>query len=235
MLNGTVPTYPDRISGSDYPITTGDTDGLFTTDVITQLTSQLRLGGYPDVTIGTAFTSTVGSAIVDWKSDIGYGTSTRTSAAPRSGPSSSSRAPATPTSPRAGSSRSHGTSWSPSTSTPHPATSRATRPSYDLKTSCAWKRTISYGENISKKRARVNARRIVNSGARVTIGTITLSSDPVDETPAGRSRFDIREGGWIQLNNFPGGYRPVLHRGRDPLPGGVHHQAHGVVPRLRPP
>jgi hypothetical protein len=204
MLAGTVPTYPDRVgTATDYPITTGDTDGLFTTDVITQITAQLRLGGYPDVTIGTVFTSTVGSAIVDWKQDIDYantnaniggtaewaklfesGTGYTDLSSGWFKPLAWDRAVA---------------KWVYTASGDVAGTAVQYDPSVLRVES-----TISYGENVPKKRARINARRIVNTGTAPTIGTITLASDPVDETPAGRSRLDVREGGWVRLINYPG-------------------------------
>jgi hypothetical protein len=204
MLNGTVPTYPDRISGADFPVTTGDTDGLFTTDVITQLTSQLRLGGYPDVTIGTAFTSTVGSAIVDWKQDIEYSNTNAniggTAEWAKLFESGTGYTDLT-------SGWFKPLAWDPTVSKYVYTASgdvAGTATGYDERI-LRVETTISYGENVPKKRARINARRIRSGDTPPVMGTITLTSDPVDETPAGRSRFDIREGAWIYLYNWTGG------------------------------
>lgn len=205
MLGGTVPTYPDRVgTATDYPITTGDTDGLFTTDVLTQLTAQLRLGGYPDVTIGTVFTATVGSAIVDWKQDIDYAnTNANIGGTAEWAKLFESGTGYTDLS----SGWFKPLAWDPAVSKYIYTASgdvAGTATGYDASV-LRVETTISYGENVPKRRARVNSRRMVNTGTVPVIGTIILSSDPTDETPAGRSRFDIREGGWIQLNNLPAG------------------------------
>lgn len=205
MLGGTVPTYPDRIgTATDYPITTGDTDGLFTTDVITQLTAQLRLGGYPDVTIGTVFTSTVGSAIVDWKQDIDYANQD----AYLNGTAEWAKLFESGT---GYTDLSSGwfkpLAWDPAVSKYIYTASgdvAGTATGYDPSI-LRVESTISYGENVPKKRARINARRIKNTGTAPIIGTITLATDiqnNADDEPL--SRFDLREGGWLQVNGFPG-------------------------------
>jgi hypothetical protein len=204
MLNGTVPTNPNRLAGTTYPVALGDTDGDFTTDVVTELTSQLRLGGWPGVTIGSTFTSTVGSAIRSWKQDIGYantnaniGSSGEWSKLFESGTGMTDLS----------SGYFRPLAWDPAVSkyTYTAAGDVAgTAAGYDPNV-LRVETTLSYGENISKTVARNNARRIVNTGHAPLVGTITINSDPTDEGAAGRSRFDIREGGWVQLNNYPGG------------------------------
>jgi hypothetical protein len=205
MLGGTVPTYPDRISGADYPITTGDTDGLFTTDVLTQLTSQLRLGGYPDVTIGTVFTSTVGSAIVDWKQDIDYANSN----ANIGGTAEWAKLFESGTGYTDLSS-----GWFKPLAWDRAVSKYIYTASGDVAGTAAdydpnilrVETTISYGENVPKKRARINAQRLTFTGTVPVTGTITLTSDPEDGPGlTGRSRFDIREGGWLYLDNWTGG------------------------------
>ena len=205
MLGGSVPAYPDRIgTASTYPIEVGDTDADFDVDAVTQITSQLRLGGYPDVTIGSEFTTTVGDAVEAWKEDIDYANTNANIGGTAewaklfesgTGYTDVSSAWFKPL------------AWDPAVAKYVYTASgdvAGTASGYDPSV-LRVESTISYGENVPKKLARTNARRIVNSSTPPLIGTITLSSDPTDETPAGRSRLDIREGGWVQLNNLPNG------------------------------
>jgi len=206
-LTSTMPAYPDRVSGSDYPITLGDTDGLFTTDVITQLTSQLRSIGAPSVTIGTAFTSTVGSAISWLKEDLGYANTNANiggtaewawlySDGQGQGFTDLSSGWFKPLA-----------SLSATEKYLYTATGDVSgdNPAYDHDV-LRVDRVIAYGDGVSKATARKNARRIIRQTTTATwVGTITLTSDPTDENGTGRSRLDIREGGWIRVNNLASG------------------------------
>lgn len=205
MLNGTVPTYPSRLSGSTYPITVGDTDGAFTTPVITQLTAQLRLGGWPGATIGTVLTTADTDAIVAWKQDVHYSNSNANIGGTAEWAALfASGSGATDLS----------SGWFKPLAVGASAVDKylytaagdvaGTNPSYDASI-LRVESIITYGENVPKSRARKNARRLVSSDYAQLVGTITLMSDPTDENGAARSRFDIREGGWIQVNNLPGG------------------------------
>jgi hypothetical protein len=199
----TAPDYPDRVAGSTYPLGFGDTDDDFVEDSITQLQYGLRLGGWPDVKItGTwdddtttavramqaAADVTVTGTIAnnagwdlvwetgDLKSDIDSGFFR-----PLSEVTESSKWVYTAT-----------------------GAIRGENDDYDGRVRV--ERVISYGD-ASKDRAILHARRLARQSISgpTWSGTVTLTSDPTDENGAGRSRLDIREGGWLRVNNLNGG------------------------------
>ena len=208
MLSGAVPAYPTRAgTASTYPITTGDTDASFTNtyDVITTLNAQLRAAGWPGATIGSAFTSATGSAIAAMKDDVpAFGNLN-----PYIGGTADWALTFGTSSGTTDLSSGYFKPLAASTAvTPYTYASSGdvigTAAGYDpaiLRVD----RTISYGENISKTTAIANAKRLIANSQSAWTGTVTLMADPTDEAGTGRSRLDIREGGWIQLNNFPGG------------------------------
>lgn len=200
--------YPDRISGSDYPLTFGDSDGLFVQDSITQMQYALRAGGWPSVTItGTwdadtttaiealfldatgAFQSTVTSN-ADW--DLIFETST--------GTTDISSALFRPLSVVA---ESEYYDFAPNGAV------RGTASAYDGRLRV--ERVISYGENIDMSRARIHARALATQAiyGPPWSGTITLNG--VD--PEERSRLLIREGSWVTLNEFGGTAVPLYVAG----------------------
>ncbi len=207
MLAGTVPTYPNRVSGSTYPITVGDDDGDFDNGyaVVSALNAQLRAGGWPYATLGTAFTAATGSAITALKQDVGYANSNANVGGTAEwalifGDNSSATGDLA--------SGYFQPLAAGSAVEPYLYSSFGevigVNPSFDAGL-LRVDRTISYGDNVSKATARTNARRLITNSIGAWTGTISLTSDPTDEGGVGRSHLDIREGGWIQLNNFPGG------------------------------
>lgn len=207
MLTTTPPAYPDRVgTASTYPIQSPDDDADFTTDVITQVQSQLRAGGWPDVRITGAWDAdtttglnalwaSLGSAQDsqiasdgDW--DLIFGT---------------------------GTGYTDGSGYFAPLVDANPYYRYAadgdvigTATGYDP-TMLRVDQTLSYGEGIPKSRAIKHATRVVNTGEVEWIGSITLTSDPTDENGTGRSRLDIREGGWVQVNNLSGGTYEQFH------------------------
>jgi hypothetical protein len=212
-LTQTMPSYPDRVSGSDYPITSGDTDGDFTTDVITQLTSQLRSIGAPSVTIGTAFTATVGSAIAWLKEDLGYANTNANIGGTAEWAWLYSDGQGTGFTDLSSGWFKPLASLTETEKYLYTSTGDVSgdNPSYDPSV-LRVDRVISYGDGITKSVARKNAKRIIRQSSTAPwVGTITLTSDPTDENGTGRSRLDIREGGWIRVNNLNGGTYRDFH------------------------
>lgn len=206
-LAGTVPTYPTRTAGSTYPITVGDGDGDFSNSygVITALNAQLRAGGWPGATIGTAFTAATGTAINALKTDIAWTNTTSTvqgtadwamifgdNASATGDLASGYFQPLA----------------ADAAVVPYKYTAFGevigTAPSFDPRV-LRVDNTVSYGDNVPKRLARVNARRKIADAVGKWTGTITLAYDPTDENGTGRSRLDIEPGGWIQVNNLNGG------------------------------
>jgi hypothetical protein len=205
MLTTTAPANPDRISGADFPVELGDVDADFTKQVITQLSSQMRVSGWPDVTITSTFGTALRDAIEAMKEDTPGLSWTD---------STGHIADATE----------WGLVWSTGTGFTDlssgfslPLHDRnapyeyapdgdviGDNPSY-VSTLLRVDQSISFGENIPKSRARKYARRVLTTYQSQWVGTITLTSDPTDENGDGRSRLDIREGSWIQVNNLNGG------------------------------
>lgn len=196
MLTGTAPAYPDRVgTASTYPIQSPDADADFTTDAITQVQAQLRAGGWPDVRItGTWDTDTTTAINALWESigsaqdskiasdgdwDLVFGTGTGYTDL--------------------------GSGFFLPLYDENPYYTYAadgdvigTAAGYD-KTVLRVDQTISYGDGVAKSRAVKNARRIVSTTGPATVGTITLTSDGIDENADPRSRMDIREGSWIRV------------------------------------
>lgn len=209
LLTTAAPAYPDRISGSDYPLVVGDEDADFTAAVITQLTAQLRVSGWPDVVISSTFGSATANAITALKEDIGWA---NTDGEIESngmwdvvwGDGGTGRTD-------------YESGWFKPLAVDlavnkylYTGDGDVVEPSpfYDPNV-LRVERIISYGDGVKKSQARKNARRLVNGtasyvvGAAIPlIGTITLTSDPTTEVPSGRSRLDIREGGWIQVTGL---------------------------------
>lgn len=199
-LTGTPLPYPDRLVGSDYPLATGDTDADFTAPVITQLQGQLRAGGWPDVRITGVFDADTVTALNelylsqgeaqdgevasddDW--DLVFGTGTGTT---------------------------DGVGFFLPLADENPYYRYAAdgdvievNPSY-APSLLRVDETIAYGEGVTKNRARKNAKRLIWDGMSDSFGTITLTSDPIDENATARSRMDIREGGWIVVEGVTDG------------------------------
>lgn len=204
MLSGTAPAYPDRVTGTTYPIIAGDDDADFTADVVTQVSAQLRLGGWPDVQITGIFDQAVGDAITHWKQEYGWSNTT---------PRINSDAEWDALFSAGTTTTDLSSAWFKPLYVDPPASKYLYTPAggiagdnslYDPNL-LRIETTIAYGENVKKSSARANAKRTVGTGDIPVIGSITITTDPTDEFGDGRSRFDIREGGWVQLNNFPGG------------------------------
>lgn len=203
LLTTSAPAYPTRGgTASTYPITVGDTDADFDVDAITQASSQLRVSGWPDVTVTSTFDSDMADAITALKEDIGWANTTGNIGG---------------TAEWAMLWGEGGTGFTDLSSgffQPLAVDSAVRRYDYASDGDVTGEnpdfdpsvlrvdRVISYGDGITKKRARINARRLVNSTAPAIIGTIKLTSDPTDENGDGRSRLEIREGGWIRVNNL---------------------------------
>ena len=190
MLGGTAPSYPDH-----YPLALGSADSGYTADVITQVQSQLRAGGWPDARItGTwdADTSTAINALYE-----AAGTAQTSSI---TGNSQWNLVFGT------GSGYTDlGSGFFLPLHDENPFYTYAadgdvigTASGYD-RTALRVDQTIAYGDGISKSRARKNARRIISTTGPDTVGTITLTSDGINEAAVARSRMDIREGSWIRV------------------------------------
>lgn len=216
LLTPSAPAYPDRISGSDYPLTTGDVDADFTVDVVTQLQAQLRMAGQPDVQITGTFDTDTAIAISAAKDDAGWVNTTGTVANDAEWDLLFSADAATGTTDL-------------SSGYFRPLAEVSTSQKYTFRTDGAVtgdnplyeyrlrvERTISFADQISKSRARTYARRVVNQSTvngtgSLWAGTITLTSDPTDELGNARSRLDIREGSWIRVNNLNDGTYRDFH------------------------
>lgn len=204
-LSASMPSYPSRISGATYPITEGDDDVDFTTDVVTQLSGALRAASAPGATIGPVFTSTTGAAIAALKADNGYantnaniGGTAEWSWLFNAGASYSGADLASGWfRPLAVESTVERYKYTPV------GDIASVNDAYDP-TQLRVERIISYGDGISKASARANARETLTPSAPYT-GSVGLQTDVVDESDAPRSRFGIREGGWLRLLNGPGG------------------------------
>jgi hypothetical protein len=204
MLFPAAPAYPDRVSGSDYPVTSSDTDADFTTDVITQLQYALRAGGWPDVEITGTFDNDTETALSALQEEAGV--TVTGEIADNAG---------------------WDLVWSTGTGTTD-ISSGYMRPLSEVLESAYYEyapngavigtssdydgrlrveRIIAYGENTAKSRARVHARRIARQALTTPpwSGTITLLSDPTNESALACSRFDIREGAWVRVANLAGG------------------------------
>lgn len=198
-LTGTPLPYPERVVGTTYPLTTGDTDADFTEPVITQLQAQLRAGGWPDVRITGTFdadTVTALNALYDYAPghaetgevaddddwDLVFGTGTGTT---------------------------DGVGFflplvDVNAYYEYAADGDVVAVSnFYNNLQLRVDEVISYGDGVSKSRARKNARVVVRS-ATDWVGSITLTSDPIDENQTARSRLDIREGGRIALTGANG-------------------------------
>jgi len=204
-LSASMPSYPSRISGATYPITVGDEDGDFTTDAVTQLSGALRAASAPSATIGPVFTSTTGAAIAALKADNGYANTNANIGGTaewawlfNAGASYSGADLASGwLRPLAVESTVERYKYTPV------GDIAAVNDAYDP-AQLRVERIISYGDGISKASARANAREILTLNAPFT-GSVGLQTDVVDEASAPRSRFGIREGGWLRLLNGPGG------------------------------
>lgn len=222
------PAYPDRVVGSDYPVTEGDTDADFTTDVVTQLQYALRLAGMPDVTITGIFDADTTTALYDLQEDAGETpTGEITSdadwdvvwggAGSSTGDVVAGYGYARPLSEVVESAyylyAGNGAVIGDNDTGPT---------AYDGRIRV--EQTISFADGIAKSRARVYARRIATQAidGPPWFGTITLTSDVLQyDGVTARSRFDIREGGWIRVHNLDGGsgnYRDFYIAGVDVSP-----------------
>lgn len=197
------PDYPDRTDGPTYPLGYGDDDSMFAEDSITQLQYGLRFGAWPDVEItgewgddtttavralqedaGVTVTGTIedndGWDLV-WENTALISDLDASYARPLSEVTESSKYLYSPT-----------------------GQVIAENDAYDGRIRV--ERAISY-EDVGKERARLHARRLARQaidGASWT-GRVVLTSDPTDENGNGRSRLDIREGGWLRINGMDGG------------------------------
>lgn len=208
-----MPSYPSRVSGSTYPIVLGDTNGDFTTDVISQLTGALRAASAPSVTIGTVLTAVGTAAIASLKTDTGYANTNGNIGGTAewawlfgaghlySGADLAS-------------------GWFKPLAFDDTVALYDYTPAGDIQAvndafdpnRLRVERVISYGDGIAKADARSNARAIVRREAEAPwIGTVTLILDPTDENGAARSRLNIREGGWLRVNNLNGGTYRDFH------------------------
>lgn len=205
MLTPSVPANPSRVSGSTYPIGAGDTDALFTADIITELQFQLRAGGWPDVTITGTWDANTTSAIEALFEDVtGTLQSTLTSNSDWATVWSSGTGYTDLSSgyfrPLAEVSESQPYLFS--------ANGDVTGSNPDFDHRLRVERVISFSDGISKSRARTYARRLLRNASQtygLWTGTVTLTMDPEE-----RSRLDIREGGYINLVT-PDGYGTYLY------------------------
>jgi hypothetical protein len=209
MLTATAPAYPDRNVGTTYPLVITDADSDFTDDVITQLSSQLRLAGWPAVQITDVFDYGLQAAIFSVKEETGWAN----------------------TDPSIASDAEWDLMWQSGTGFTD-LSSGFFRPLAEVPESQPYlfatdgdvigqndtgatkfdgrlrvEQTMSFSDNITKERARIYARRVVNQSAAGCpwSGTITLTSDPTDENGDPRSRLDISAGQWLHVNNLAGG------------------------------
>lgn len=206
LLTTAAPANPSRAgTASTYPITIGDEDADFTADVVTQLTSQLRVSGWPDVVISSTFGTATSEAITYLKEDIGWANTTGNIGGTAEWAMVWGEGGTGFTDLESGFFQP--LAWDTATQKylyTADGDVSGTNPDYDPAV-LRVERIIAYGDGVKKSRARTNARRIVHGTTAPTIGTITLTSDPTDEDGTGRSRLDIREGGWIQVTGLAGG------------------------------
>ena len=167
--------------GVDVPDYAGDTNGDFTTDVISALTGVLRAASAPSVTIGTVLT--VGTAAISaLKEDTGWRTRTATSAAPRRawlfGASALYPALTSVRLVQAARLRFPGRAVRLHTGWRHSGRQRRVRPDRPVV-----ERVIGYGEGIAKADARKNARsRSSAARSRHRGSGPSPTLDPTDET-----------------------------------------------------
>ena len=213
LQSPSMPSYPSRVSGSTYPIALGDTNGDFTTDVISQLTGALRAASAPSVTIGTVLTAVGTAAISALKEDTGWANTNGNIGGTAEWAWLFGASALYPGSdllsgwckPLAFDSRVALYDYTPA------GDIQAVNDAFDP-TVLRVERVIGYGEGIAKADARKNARAIVRREiAAPWIGTVTLTLDPTDETGAARSRLNIREGGWLRINGLNAGTYRDFH------------------------
>lgn len=210
MLSPAKPTYPGTMS-----TTSGhNTDADFSYDAVTVLQSRLTAMGY-GATISGTFTTDTHNALANLQQDQGV---TATGSITDSGDWDlvwASGGTITDLNsgyflPLADDQRSDFYLYYPDGSV---AGDNDTGPSaYDGRIRV--ERVIAFGDRISKSQATANARRLVNQSLNPGwIGTITLTADPIE-----RSRFDIREGGWINIKHLTGTDVPLFVAGVQAAP-----------------
>lgn len=204
MLVNEAPAYPG-------PMKYGDTDAMFAYDAVTALQYQLRAGGWPNVQINGIFDADTVTALSALQRDLGR----------RVDGDIDSEAEWL----RVWSHTTGFTDLSSAYALPIAVVNAAEPYTYSADGSVVGandsydgrirvERTISYGEGVTKDRAMKHARRIVNQSANdKIIGTITLTSDPVE-----RSRYSLREGSFIRVQGMFG------NAGRDFYIAGISHK-----------